>query len=66
MKRKKDTSVLTPREKEAFDLIMNGKQNREISEDMGITYLTAKLVAGRVVTKLGCHSKNEVMAKFRT
>lgn len=66
MKKRKDTAVLTPREKEAFDLIMKGKQNREISQVMGITYLTAKLVAGRVVTKLNCHSKNEVMAKFRT
>jgi DNA-binding NarL/FixJ family response regulator len=62
---KKDLSVLTPRELDVFQCIMRGFNNRRISENLGITYFTSKLVAGRVIKKLSCHSKNEVMAKFK-
>jgi DNA-binding NarL/FixJ family response regulator len=55
---------LTPREEQVFTLILKGKNNVEISDELGVAYNTGKLFACRVLKKLGCNSKNELMAKY--
>jgi DNA-binding NarL/FixJ family response regulator len=56
---------LTPRQEEVFYLILKGMNNKQIGEKLGISYFTAKCIAGAVMKKLECHSKNEIMFKFK-
>lgn len=60
---KKD-SVLTPRQEQIFKCILKGMNNRQIAEELEITYFTAKLMSSMTLKKLNCASKNEAMAKF--
>lgn len=62
----KKLQSLTPRQEDVFNLILKGKNNRQISESLGITQGTAKLQSNAVLKKLGCHSKNEVLYKYLT
>lgn len=55
---------LSKREKEAFNLILKGMNNRQIAEKMEIEYYTAKEFVRRMLKKLSLKSKNEVMAKY--
>ena len=64
MKNTKDTLKLTPRQQEVFDLILKGLNNKQISQKLGITYGTAKVMANTVLKKTKCSSKNILMAKF--
>lgn len=43
---------LTPREKEVMDLVVIGKHNREIAEDLGISARTVEVHKARMMTKL--------------
>ena len=65
MKNKK-IQTLTPRQQDVFDLILEGKNNIQIGQKLGITTGTAKLQSNTVLKKLGCHSKNEVLYKYLT
>jgi DNA-binding NarL/FixJ family response regulator len=61
---KNDKYKLTPRQEDVFNLILKGMNNIQIGRKLGITAGTAKLLSHQIMKKLGCHSKNEVMAKF--
>lgn len=43
---------LTPREKEVMDLVVIGKHNREIAEELGISARTVEVHKARMMTKL--------------
>lgn len=47
---------LTPREREVFALVVTGRLNREIAEELGTAEKTIKVHRGRVMEKLGVNS----------
>lgn len=54
---------LTHREREALSLMSEGWSNREIARKMGITYTTVRSHIRHVASKLGAHSKLEVLVE---
>lgn len=56
--------TLTPRQEDVFELILKGMNNIQIGQKLGITTGTAKFQSNMILKKLGCHSKNEVLAKY--
>jgi len=48
--------MLTPREREVFDLVVRGMLNKQIAHDLRITEATVKVHRGRVMTKMGAES----------
>lgn len=56
---------LTRRETQVLDLIYEGIPNRAIAAKLGISYTTVRTHIHSLVTKLGVHSKLEVIAKTR-
>lgn len=46
-------AVLTPREREVFDLIVGGKLNKEIADELGISLRTVKAYRAQLMDKLG-------------
>ena len=53
-------ATLTPREREVFDRIVNGKLNKQIAGEMGIAERTVKAERAAVMTKLGAWSPAEL------
>ena len=51
---------LTPREREVFDLIIIGRLNKQIADEMGIAERTVKLQRAQVMAKLGAGSAAEL------
>ena len=51
---------LTPREREVFDLIVAGRLNKQIAEELGIAERTVKLQRAQVMAKLGAGSAAEL------
>jgi FixJ family two-component response regulator len=51
---------LTPREREVFDLIVAGKLNKQIADELGIAERTVKRERGRVMAKLDAGSAAEL------
>ena len=47
---------LTPREREVMNLVVSGRHNREIAEDLGISPRTVEVHKARVMQKLGVDS----------
>jgi RNA polymerase sigma factor (sigma-70 family) len=52
---------LTPREREVFDLIAQGRQNRDIAGILGISPRTIEVYKARVMEKLQCRNLAEVV-----
>ena len=52
---------LTPRERDVFALVVNGKMNKQIAVELGITEVTVKVHRGRVMTKMGADSLAELV-----
>lgn len=52
--------LLTPREREVFDLIVAGKLNKEIAHDLGISERTVKAERAQVMAKLETGSAAEL------
>jgi two-component system, LuxR family, response regulator FixJ len=52
---------LTPREREVFDLIAQGRQNRDIAGILGISPRTIEVYKARVMEKLRCRNLAEVI-----
>ena len=52
--------VLTPREREVFDLIVSGKRNRQIADDLGISLRTVKSHRAQLMVKLDVASAVEL------
>ena len=54
-------SLLTPREKEVFDVLALGKSHREIGELLKISPRTVEVHKGRVVEKLGIKTLADIL-----
>ena len=60
-----DTSMLSPREKEVLDLLLEGKQRNEIAAMLYISENTVKKQITSIYAKLGVASRNELFALFK-
>ena len=56
-------SQLTPREREVMSLVIEGKANKVIAIDLGISERTVELHRGRVMRKLGARSVPDLIRK---
>jgi DNA-binding NarL/FixJ family response regulator len=54
-------SLLTPREKEVFDVLALGKSHREIGELLKISPRTVEVHKGRVLEKLGIKTLADIL-----
>ena len=52
-----NNSILTPREKEVFELLIENKNTKEISEFLGISEKTVRNHISNVMQKLGCKGR---------
>jgi two-component system nitrate/nitrite response regulator NarL len=52
--------MLTPREREVFQLLALGKSNKEVAKQLGMTVSTAKKHRENLQRKLDCHSPAEL------
>jgi DNA-binding NarL/FixJ family response regulator len=55
-------SELTAREREVLRLVAGGSTNAEIAKRLVISPLTAKTHVARILTKLGCHDRAQLVA----
>ena len=62
----RDTSELTPRERELATLVASGLRNREIAARLGISEGTAKLHLYNVYKKLGVSSRVELAIRMQS
>jgi FixJ family two-component response regulator len=52
---------LTPREREVLDLMTQGKQNKSIGQDLGVSPRTVEIHRARVMEKMEAHSVAELV-----
>jgi len=52
---------LTPREREVLDLMTQGKQNKVIGQDLGVSPRTVEIHRARVMEKMNAHSVAELV-----
>lgn len=55
----------TPRQREVLDLVMRGRTNREIAEELGISLDGAKWHVSEIITRLGVGSREEAAEYWR-
>ncbi len=60
-----DTSMLSPREKEVLELLLEGKQRNEIATMLYISENTVKKQITSIYSKLGVATRNELFALFK-
>ena len=60
-----DTSMLSPREKEVLELLLQGKQRNEIATILYISENTVKKNISGIYTKLNVSSRSELFALFK-
>ncbi|WP_420135555.1 response regulator transcription factor [Rhodopseudomonas sp.] len=48
--------VLTPREKQIFEMVAAGSMNKIVAADLGLSEITVKIHRGRVMKKMGARS----------
>jgi two-component system response regulator FixJ len=53
--------TLTPREREVLDLMTQGKQNKTIAQDLGVSPRTVEIHRARVMEKMGAQSVAELV-----
>ncbi len=58
--------LLTPREREVLDLVVIGRRNKNISEDLGITLSTVEAHRSRVMEKMEADSLSHLMRMMLT
>jgi DNA-binding NarL/FixJ family response regulator len=56
---------LTPREKEALDLLAKGLMYKEVATKMGISEGNLKQKAHTIYQKLGANNRTEALIKFK-
>jgi DNA-binding NarL/FixJ family response regulator len=61
-----DTSLLTTRECEVVSQALRGHCNKLIAYDLGLAQPTVRVLLARAATKLGVHSRKELLEKVRT
>lgn len=54
-------TTLTPREKEVFDLVTEGLQNKQIATELEISPKTVELHRANVMQKLGCRTAGQLI-----
>jgi DNA-binding CsgD family transcriptional regulator len=59
-------SRLTPQLRRVFDLVVSCRTNKEIANAIGISERTVKFHVGRLFKILGCTSRQEIIAKYRS
>ena len=59
-------NLLTPREREVLDLVVIGRRNKNISEDLGITLSTVEAHRSRVMEKMEADSLSHLMRMMLT
>jgi FixJ family two-component response regulator len=52
---------LTPREREVLDLLTQGKQNKVVGQELGVSPRTIEIHRARVMEKMGAHSVAELV-----
>lgn len=57
---------LTPRERDVFRLLLEGRQNRDIAQQLGLQDVTVKMHKKHVMTKLGASSLIHLLVAGRT
>ncbi len=60
-----DTSMLSPREKEVLELLLQGRQRNEIATTLYISENTVKKNISSIYTKLNVSSRSELFALFK-
>jgi DNA-binding CsgD family transcriptional regulator len=60
-----DLAALTLRERQIVGYACLGHDNKVIAYDLGIAHSTVKVLLARAAAKLGVHSRDELLAKFR-
>jgi len=53
--------TLTAREREVLDLLTQGKQNKAIAQDLGVSPRTIEIHRARVMEKMNAHSVAELV-----
>ncbi len=59
-------NLLTPREREVLNLVVIGRRNKNISEDLGITLSTVEAHRSRVMEKMEADSLSQLMRMMLT
>jgi FixJ family two-component response regulator len=55
-------AMLTPRERQVYDLVVRGKRNKQIAFELGATERTIKAHRRSVMEKMGARSVNELVS----
>lgn len=56
---------LTPRELDLVRLLQQAKTDKEMAAELGIAYATTRTLLRRAYTKLGVHSRAELVLAFK-
>jgi DNA-binding NarL/FixJ family response regulator len=59
-----EVDSLSPRERQALELLAEGFLYKEIAEKMGVSYLTVHQFTKKIYEKLHVHSRTEAVVKF--
>ena len=59
-----EVESLSPRERQALELLAEGFLYKEIAEKMGVSYLTVHQFTKKIYEKLHVHSRTEAVVKF--
>jgi len=55
---------LAPREREVLELLAKGCLQKEIADQLGISFSTVRTLTGRIYEKLHVHSRGQAVAKY--
>lgn len=55
---------LTPKQQAVANLLMDGKSNKEIARDLGVTYKTVRNTVQAILEKLGVHNRTAAAVKL--